>query len=192
MQVTQIPVQKLRVSEVVNLDPVDVYLEDAAPGRGCLVVTCADQSWTHTWTSMGSGRSLADFLVACDVDYLVRAMGHGLPAERFSGTAMEILARRTVLGRRRPSLRPDKYDDEEWSASKAREIYDQVKGRFTRVGSVQECPAGLMAELFGPDDWWLSTDRASEPNPAHVHLTRVVTAVRDAVMQIKQEEFEVV
>jgi len=181
MQITTIPIQKLRITDVAGLDPVDAFLEDHGPGKGQLIVRCFDRSWTAGWGAMGK-ETVAEFVRTCGTDYVVNCLARGLSARSFSGDALVELAKRTVLGRRRSSLQVDRDDYETWDAAEAREVYDQLSD--LRVDRIEHAPDALMQKLFG-DEWWHLDHRVTEPNPDYVYLTRIVATLQQALGQLK-------
>lgn len=62
-------VKRLEITEVPRLDPIRIYLEDYDPGRGRITISCYDAAWVGYWGGMG-GRSIAEFFVDCDAEYL--------------------------------------------------------------------------------------------------------------------------
>src|SRR5690606_8657631 len=48
-----ITVDVLRIPAQPGLDPIVVYFEDYAPGRGRITVACYGDAWTAAWGAMG-------------------------------------------------------------------------------------------------------------------------------------------
>ena len=53
-----------------NLDPIAVYMNDIAPGRGELTVTCYGLAWTCYWGGMGEDRTVRQFVAGTGPDYI--------------------------------------------------------------------------------------------------------------------------
>lgn len=70
MKIERRKVDVVVLSDLTDLDPVKVYLEDLEPGRGSLTVTCYGEAWTAYWGAMGD-RQVAAFIRSCGVDYLL-------------------------------------------------------------------------------------------------------------------------
>jgi hypothetical protein len=195
--VQQILIQKLVISQVQGLDPINVFIEDLGPGSGTLTLTCHDRSWTTGWNAMGDTHTVARFIGRCDNDYLVNCLSRGLSATRFSGDALAKHARLSILARRRAAISRDQTslpkglaiwdgDGQALTCEEAREQYVAAEA-LESCQSLAECPATLMAELFG-EEWWFAADNATEPNPSYRYLVRIVEALREAVKSLAPAE----
>lgn len=69
MKVTREKTEKLKITDVDGLDPVTVFLEDHAPGRGEVTIKCYGESWSAYWGGMGD-RTVSEFINSCDADYI--------------------------------------------------------------------------------------------------------------------------
>lgn len=52
-----------------RLDPIIVYFEDMAPGRGRITIACYGDAWTGAWGAMGK-RTVRQFVAGVDPGYL--------------------------------------------------------------------------------------------------------------------------
>ena len=79
MELTTTTVERIEITDLPRLDPIRVYLEDCAPGRGRITISCYDRAWVGYWGAMGS-RTIRQFFNDCDADYLSGNMisGSGL------------------------------------------------------------------------------------------------------------------
>lgn len=59
--------------EADRLDPITVILHDFRQGMGRLILECYGSAWSATWGAIGA-RTLRDFLVSCDPQYVANAM----------------------------------------------------------------------------------------------------------------------
>jgi len=87
MKIKQSKIKKILISEIKNLDPITVFIEDFNQGAGEKTVKCYDRTWSNFWGAMGEGYSVQSFFVSCDDDY--------------------------IIGKLSPSLRPSIYEDDE-------------------------------------------------------------------------------
>lgn len=71
MNIEQSTARKIQITGVDNLDPVSVYLEDFAPGKGKITISCWDKSWHSYWGGMGN-RTISEFFLSCDNGYLTK------------------------------------------------------------------------------------------------------------------------
>lgn len=85
MNITTSTVQQFLISDVTGLDPIRVLIEDLAPGKGLLTVCCYHDAWamafTGYWGAMAD-RTLVQFLVDCDPDYIAGNLEWALPKTR--------------------------------------------------------------------------------------------------------------
>ncbi|WCH25229.1 hypothetical protein [Aeromonas salmonicida] len=79
VEVATAHVTALRLTGLDNLDPITVYLDNPEPGRGTITIRCWDACWVAGWPSM-SGRSVEEFFVARDDDYLAKNLS-SIPEE---------------------------------------------------------------------------------------------------------------
>lgn len=71
MKVKQINnIKTLRIREVDGLDPVTVFLEDYAPGMGCLTIASSEGAWSYFWGAMGD-ETIMQFIHEAEVEYLI-------------------------------------------------------------------------------------------------------------------------
>ena len=59
----------LRIPRAASLDPIIVYFEDSAPGKGRITIACYGDAWTGAWGAMGN-RTVRQFVAGCDPGYL--------------------------------------------------------------------------------------------------------------------------
>ncbi|HAS6054690.1 TPA: hypothetical protein I7122_18325 [Vibrio vulnificus] len=179
MKIEKATVTKLYLSEIPKLDPVGVFLEDYQKGQGKITIECFGESWSHYWPAMG-GRSLTEFFVSCNVDYLARKLSDVKPGID-DYEAFEIVATKEVLRKRRA---------DELDADKAREIYDELK--ISSLDSddgewwCRENPE-ILEDLFG-EEWWYSIPKKENPNFGYV--CRIITAVQEGLKQYNAEQEE--
>ncbi|OEZ92157.1 hypothetical protein JAB9_47230 [Janthinobacterium sp. HH107] len=73
MHIESSAVQQLLITGASGLDPIRVLIEDLESGKGLLTVCCFHNAWamafTGYWGAM-SDRTLMQFLVDCDPDYI--------------------------------------------------------------------------------------------------------------------------
>ena len=70
MEVKEIKVKSLLISDYEGLDPVRVFIEDLELGKGFITITCYGQSWACYWGSMGE-RTVKEFFINCNTSYLL-------------------------------------------------------------------------------------------------------------------------
>lgn len=187
MIIQHISVKKLLIRDLPSLDPISLYLEDLGPGQGNVTITCYGKSWVSYWGAMGK-ETVAEFILSCGTDYLINCLSRGISNTQFSGDALVTLARRSILGQRRPSLvRGTNLDDQgDLSREEARELYDQ-SGDLGDCTALENCPHHLMDEIFG-EEWWHVADQAKEDNPEYKYLEKIVQAMQEALRACRETE----
>lgn len=80
-----------------GLDPITVYMNDAEPGRGGLLVECYSCAWACFWGSMGNGATVQQFVSTSDEHYvancLIRARRAYISNRKAEQREMEYLQR---------------------------------------------------------------------------------------------------
>lgn len=167
MQITESTVRKLNISQLENLDPISVYLEDFGPGRGKITITCFDASWTNYWGAMGENYDIARFFSKASEDYLANKLTVGGIHQHVTDTdAIEADARRQVIQQRR---------DGELSQMDARELFDDIRF-FVSPEENQD----LLQRIYG-DEWWGRLPQ--KPNPEYEYLCRIIRTIKAALQQ---------
>lgn len=69
-------VREIRIPARNKLDPISVFVQDQAAGRGRIVVTCYGNAWQGFWNAMGD-RTVMQFVAKCDPDYVAGSMLQG-------------------------------------------------------------------------------------------------------------------
>jgi len=77
MKVEKSKVQKFKITEVKNLDPVNVFLEDFEPGKGEIIIECYGKAWSVYWGAMGS-KPISVFFCYVDNNYIIGKLDGGL------------------------------------------------------------------------------------------------------------------
>lgn len=78
------PVIRLEITEVKNLDPIRVYIEDYEPGKGRITISSYDAAWVGYWGAMG-GMPITKFFIDCDAEYLAGNLGCARTLSRSNG-----------------------------------------------------------------------------------------------------------
>lgn len=179
LQVERSTVTKLVITGAPRLDPITVFLEDLAPCKGKITVSCWGKSWTAYWGGMWDGLSIGQFFCELNTGYIIGYFDQAMSSRQFSGEALANKAQTTVLKDRRQG---------ELDQDEAREL-------FTEAEDLRESPSidhlhgahySLMKKLFG-DEWWHLTEDATEPNPDYAYLERIIHAVQQALAQEQQQ-----
>jgi len=180
LKVERSTVTKLVITGAPNLDPITVFLEDLAPCKGKITVSCWDKSWHAYWGGMWDGMNIGQFFCELNTGYIIGYFDQGLSCRRFSGDALADKARNLVLSQRR---------DRDFDASDARDLYDEAEDiRYTNsIDEVAGAHRELMERVFG-DEWWHLGNDATATNPDWYYLERIVLAVQQALRQEEPQQ----
>lgn len=164
MKLTSSTIQQLLITDVPDLDPIRVMIENIDPGRGRITITCFDESWTNYWGAMGNGATIEAFCMRASADYIARKLSSGLKREVHDADAAEAACRAEVLKNRR-----------------ARDIDKQTASDlWERIGYAEwpddiQYNGDLFYDVFG-DEWWHQLPE--KPNHKLRHLLRIVEVVK--------------
>ncbi|VVO40202.1 hypothetical protein PS712_05779 [Pseudomonas fluorescens] len=173
LQVDRSTVTKLVITGAPNLDPITVFLEDLAPCKGKITVSCWGKSWTAYWGGMWDGLNIGQFFCELNTSYIIGYFDQAMRSRQFSGDALANKAQIALLKDRRQGH----LDQEE-----ARELFDEAEDirEATSIDYLAGAHYPLMRKLFG-DEWWHFADDATEPNPDYHYLERIIQAVQQAL-----------
>ena len=187
LQVERSTVTKLVITGAPNLDPITVFLEDLAPCKGKITVSCWDKSWHAYWGGMWDDHTIAQFFCRLDEAYIIGYFQQGLRSKRFGNDALLALARKSVISRRRLTKGYWEFGDS-LDLEDARDLYDQID-ELRDIESIMaaHCRNELLTDLFGPEWWHLVDEKAVDPNPDWDYLCCIIAAVQQALGQEQQK-----
>ncbi|NDI85095.1 hypothetical protein [Undibacterium crateris] len=168
VNVTTSTIKKLKITEVVRLDPIDVMLEDTEPGKGRIVICCYTKAWTASWGCMGE-RTIAQFFCSFDEHYLAKNLDTEISATIEDGDAIVPAAKKEICKMRRER------DIRKNAARQLWESLDDIDG-LTNVELWTH--SSILAPIFG-EDWWHSMP--SRPNPDYEYLCKIIAAVQSGL-----------
>lgn len=193
MKVTETQIRKLEITEVPNLDPISVMIEEYGVGQAKIVIQCWDRSWNVYFGSMGS--NLKEFFTRTNVHYLtdkfsteIERKCMGLDHYAMQQEFVKKVRERVIEMRR------------EWpiDADVARTVYDQCEGLNLSDIAPQHpyddwkmdhwslCESSWECIFYDKDcfnEWCYDNVRdIYEENHDYVYLGRIVTAVREAII----------
>ena len=175
MNIETSTVTKLLITGAEGLDPISVYLEDFAPCKGKITVSCFDKTWHAHWGGMWDGLTVGQFFCKLNKAYIIGYFDRSLKSRRFSAKAMANKARQLIVQMRR---------ERELDAEDARDLYDEAED-LSYTASLDECGGAhreLMHRVFG-DEWWILPPDAEEPNPDWAYLFRIIATVQQALVK---------
>lgn len=180
IKVERSTVTKLVITSATNLDPITVFLEDLAPCKGKITVSCWGKSWTAYWGGMWDGLSIAQFFCALNASYIIGYFDQAMSSRQFSGEALANKVRRLVLKERRQFC---------YGSDEACDRFDEAEDlrEEPSIDHLHAAHSELMTKMFG-DEWWHLTNDSTEPNPDYIYLERIILAVQQALRQEQHQE----
>lgn len=173
-------VTKLVITGAPSLDPITVFLEDLAPCKGKITVSCWGKSWTAYWGGMWRGLNIGQFFCELNTSYIIGYFDQEMSPRQFSGDALANKVQVSVLKDRRSG---------ELGQDEARELFTEAEDlrESPSIEHLHGAHSELMHKIFG-DEWWHLTNDATEPNPDYAYLERIIHAVQQALRQEQQRE----
>jgi len=168
MNIKSATVTKMTVTDIPNLDPVNVFVEEYSANSGKITMECFGDAWSYYWGSIGE-RSIMEFFCACDNHYLCGKFAPQLDSRVIDDGGLPEYAQKYICEQRRQ----DCFKKEE-----ARDLYD-------RAEFIDRNDSELMYEVFG-DEWWERGPKIA--NYKWEYLCRVIDAAKAAVATMIPEK----
>ena len=197
MKVEQSSMVKLKLTDVKGLDPVSVMIEEYKRGEAKVIIDCYGKSWSSYWGSMGG--DLKEFFTRTNVSYLVNCFDRGI-----SDTTEEVDYESTKEGMK-DKLK--KYILEERRESclrkeEARIVMGDLDGFIDSLKLPEHSYDNYETTWLHEDKWkcvffdkddlncwfWDRTGLVYETNHEYYYLERIVTAVKESVMNFYDKE----
>ena len=169
MKIQTSTVTKLMVTNIPDLYPISIYLEDLGPERGKITVTCFDDSWSYFWSHMGEGNTIRSFFPQCDNQYIIGKFASHLPQTVDDMDKLAAAAKDYICKERRTG---------DFTKEVARELYDDVEYLPGYESSDTTEYREQMYKIFG-DEWYYQVPQQS--NHKYEYLCRIINAVKEAL-----------
>ncbi len=182
MEIEQSKVTKLKLTQVDNLDPITVFVDDIEKGKGKITIECWGKSWSAYWGGMGA-QNIAEFWQSTSVDYLANCLwDHTNPQTELDFEKVIKDVRDHILELRRENLidsffAREIYDIEEWQEFAPQHTYDDWS-----------CPSYLDKDDFNRLNLPEHSEMPEAPTSDYRYLTLIVAAVRAAFSQLNQQK----
>lgn len=166
MKVEKSTVQKLKITEIGNLEVINVFFEDYAPYKGKVTIESVGDAWSYFWSSTGCA-TIKEFFATAGEDYLVGKLSIGLKptVDDESQESLQLAAKKYILKERRRG---------DISELEARKKWDDM---LYLSDGIEESKNELYS-IFG-DEWWY--DIPQRPNVEYNHLLRIVKTIQQAI-----------
>ncbi|OXX31818.1 hypothetical protein B9J90_18170 [Vibrio sp. V09_P4A23P171] len=173
MNIQHTTVTKLRITQVEDLDPIDVYLEDLEPHQGKITINCWERSWTAFWPGMGF-RLISEFFRDCNNGYLIGCLAPHMEKYEPDFDAFCLEMRQKVCEMRRDyslskELARELYDVDDWSDYVTSNPYEPIRN-----------PCFLYKEEFEQLDFE-GFDVPERLTADYRYLSKIIETVKEAL-----------
>ena len=177
MEIEQSQVAKLKITDIEDLDPITVFIEDLDTSKGKITIECFGKCWSAFWGGMGE-RTTAQFVsTVSSSDYIANCLwDHKDEQYEDDMDAVESFVKKKVLELRRETwLEKDAarelYEFPNWTEYKPQHIYDDW-----------HCPDLIFADKDDFEQLELEEfDIPERQTRAYKYLLKIVDAVREAL-----------
>ncbi|WAT06461.1 hypothetical protein O1V64_10945 [Rouxiella badensis] len=174
MKIETSQITRLRITELQNLDPVEVIVDNIAEHKGKITISCYGKSWTAYWGGMGA-ETVQEFFNWCSNDYLIGCLAPQLLSTVPDTDADGHFIKAKILHARRNS---------ELSKEEAKDLWSDLNlGAADRETIMYGHPSSI-AEFLGPEPWHIDWPEAR--NHDYTYLSRICDAVKAAFDEQKE------
>ncbi|MGI0120100.1 hypothetical protein [Zooshikella sp. RANM57] len=172
MLIHESKVTKITLSQIENIDTINVFLEDFKLGQGRITIECFGEVWSKYWPAMGD-RTISEFFIEVKTDYILN---------KLSVEPRKIIASEDILIEDARSLIIKNKKDGLLGKDQARKLFNDVEDICSEDVYVHY---ELLEEIYGMD-WYDSLPR--EPNPKYEYLYSIIEAVKEGLSQLNQSK----
>ena len=175
MRIETTNVKKIIISDLENLDPISLYVEDHGKGRGEITITCFSDSWSYYWGAIGE-RDVIDFVLHCDNHYLSSKLNPHIESTVLDEEALENFVKSHIIEQRRECLMDKKTARELWHKCKDLEEYrDTDRREYSEI----------LHKIFG-SEWY--DYYPTKPNPKYQYFCRILDSIKEALRELKEKQ----
>ena len=179
MNISSKQVTMVSLYDIINshhLDPINITLENHAPGKGRITIQCFDKSWTAYWGGMGDNPVEA-FFCSCGTSYLIGNLAPGMVAGVTDFEALSKLLKKGICEQRRKN-ELHQYDARELCEEAERVEYCEEQSELIH------CHSKIMQTIIG-DDWWHGLPE--KPSNNYIYLKRIVEATQEGLRKYMKQ-----
>lgn len=176
MKVNQSTVVRLQLTELENLDPILIFLEETGPRQGKIIIECYGKSWS-TYFSGAGNNGLAAFVAGLDEEYLINRFDCEIQKYEPDFDSFLCEMREKIC-----EMRCDKWI----SKGLARELYDITDWSQYVKGNPYEPiknPCFINSDEFD-EVGFEGFDVPERISTEYAYLCRIIQAVKDGLNQI--------
>ena len=173
MKIETSKVTRLRLTELTNLDPVEVNADNIAENKGKVTITCFGKSWTAYWGSTGCD-NVEEFFCSAGNDYLIGCLSPMLYSTIPDKDADADFIKSKIIKARRAG---EITKSDAWSLWCDSDLADRDAIIF---GFPNE-----LSKFMGEEPYHL--DWPTKTNHDYTYLSRICDAVKAAFQQVKEQ-----
>ncbi|MDW1507478.1 hypothetical protein R7D97_25140 [Vibrio sp. Vb5031] len=188
MNLEETLIKRIRVTDVENLDPVTIMLEDFEPGKGKIVIECWGRSWSSFWPAMGQ-KNISDFFIGCNDDYLIRNLAPQIQIHEPDFDQFNAEIKKKICEIRRDSRGWD-FIGGGLSKDLARQLYKIDNWESYVTENPYEpilCPLGIDEDEFEKLDF-CELDVPEKLSTEYLYMQLIVRTVKAALTANKQQQ----
>lgn len=171
-------INKITITDIKQLDPIEVYLENFDKGQGKLTISCFNASWSYYWGAMGD-EDLMEFFLGADNRYLSEKLNPLVESTVDNVDDLESYAKKHIR-----ELRKNKEID----PKRARALYHKssVLTMYKDINNTKYIE--IMTEIFG-SDWYYCLPK--KPNPKYQYFCRILDAIKETFKIMANERIKI-
>jgi hypothetical protein len=173
-------VKKFYITNLEDLDPIGVFIEDYDSGQAKVTIEQFGDSWSYYWSHMGDVKAIG-FLKKCSCDYLIGKFAPNLDMWENDTTEIPRFIKKEIIGSIRKTH--DSYvEDGQFTVDTAREIWfqiDDIEGPLYEYDD-------LLESIFGCD-WW-EVPFPQKITHKYKTMERIIKAIKRALDLISEDE----
>lgn len=167
MKIVKSIVEKMVITDIMGLDPLNVFVEDYRPKYGKVTIECFGDCWSYSWGGLPETETMAQFFIRADVHYLGNKLRGEMKETIEDEDGLEKALKLEIIRQRRESA---------FTAAWARDLWESAE----HVEDTEK--SKTCYEIFG-DDWWHAIP--TKVNPHYEYLCRIINVVKDALKEQK-------
>lgn len=174
MKIEASQITRFRLTELQNLDPVEVIVDNIAEHKGKITISCYSSSWTAYWGGMAAS-SVQEFFNYCSNDYLIGCLAPLMRSTIPDKDADEDFIKAKILHARRNS---------ELSKKEAKDLWFDLSINAADRETIMYGHPSSIAEFLGPEPWHIEWPEAK--NHEYEYLSHICDAVKAALSKQKE------
>jgi len=187
MKIVKSTVIKIKATELQDLDPVTLYIENIEPSKGKIVIECFGKSWSAYWGGMGE-MSIEEFVATSGNDYIVGNLLQGSSSTEIDYPEIKNSIKKSLFTEYR-RISKVSLSEEYFYVDQFREDYDLINdSHIETLQDVTKLLSGIQSRI----DYDASYECQPKcPTSEFKYLTRIVTATKEILTKYIESEKDV-